>query len=141
MKLLAKIILVVLKILFCLVFTLFCLGCLITVSTKNGSDGQINFYIWLSLLLPIFTWLIFFMKTGKIVKIVYLIILIIYFSSANFLPSVKYQFDEDFCLDSAICSEGLELNTEYGKIKINKENCLKYGWGWNETKKQCDLKK
>lgn len=45
----------------------------------------------------------------------------------------------DFCLDSGICAENLELNTEFGKIIINKENCLKYNWEWNEEKRFCDV--
>ena len=45
----------------------------------------------------------------------------------------------DFCLDSGICTENLELNTEFGKIIINKENCLKYNWEWNEEKRFCDV--
>ncbi len=30
---------------------------------------------------------------------------------------------KDYCLDNNICEEGLEINTEHGLLKINKENC------------------
>ncbi len=49
--------------------------------------------------------------------------------------------DKDFCLDSGICTQGQLINTEYGKIQINKENCLKYNWTWNEERKYCQLRK
>ncbi len=47
---------------------------------------------------------------------------------------------KDSCLDIGICSEGLEINTEYGKIKVNEENCLKYYWIWNKDKRWCDFR-
>lgn len=49
-------------------------------------------------------------------------------------------FSKDSCLDSSICREGLQLNTEYGLIEINKENCEKYGWEWREKAKVCNLR-
>lgn len=49
--------------------------------------------------------------------------------------------DLDFCLDSGICAEGIEINTKYGLVKINKENCLKYGYQWNDYRKDCNLNK
>ncbi len=52
-----------------------------------------------------------------------------------------YLFDDkDFCLDTSICKEGLEINTEYGLIKINKENCLKYNWKWDDKNKYCNMR-
>ena len=48
--------------------------------------------------------------------------------------------DQDFCLDTGYCKEGLKINTERGKITINKENCLKYNWKWDEKNKSCNLR-
>lgn len=48
--------------------------------------------------------------------------------------------DKDFCLDTGICKAGLEINTEYGLIKINKENCIKYNWNWLEESQKCNMK-
>ena len=47
--------------------------------------------------------------------------------------------DNDTCLDTSICREGLKINTEYGKIIINKASCLKYGWRWIENSNACYL--
>ena len=45
--------------------------------------------------------------------------------------------DKDFCLDSGICAENLQLNTEYGLITINEENCKKYNWKWDSKRRYC----
>ncbi len=64
------------------------------------------------------------------------ILIIILFLSLFFLLKI---INTDVCLDSGLCTENLEVNTEYGLIKINKENCLKYNWKWNEKKKYCNM--
>ena len=50
-----------------------------------------------------------------------------------------YNSDLDFCLDTGICKEGIEINTEYGKVKINKSNCIKYNWQWDNKNETCKL--
>ena len=54
---------------------------------------------------------------------------------------ISIEIDKDTCLDTSICKEGLEVNTEHGLIKINKDSCLKYGWIWDDENKNCNLKK
>jgi len=54
---------------------------------------------------------------------------------------VGYGLDEhEYCLDTSYCKEGISINTEHGKITVNKVNCLKYNWKWLEDKKACILK-
>ncbi len=48
--------------------------------------------------------------------------------------------NKDFSFDMDIYPEGYEINTEYGLIKINKENCLKYNWKWLEKDKMCNMR-
>ena len=47
--------------------------------------------------------------------------------------------DFDTCLDTGFCKSGIEINTEYGKVKIDKQNCLKYKWKWYEEDNACFL--
>ncbi|MBP3821681.1 hypothetical protein J6G99_08585 [bacterium] len=47
--------------------------------------------------------------------------------------------DLDFCLDTGICKKGIKINTEYGKIKINKFNCIKHNWHWDSKNETCKL--
>ncbi|MBE7707963.1 MAG: hypothetical protein IJ003_00585 [Candidatus Gastranaerophilales bacterium] len=50
-------------------------------------------------------------------------------------------FDEkDYCLDTGYCKAGLKLNTEYGLIEINEDNCTKYNWEWDNKNKYCNIK-
>ena len=75
----------------------------------------------------------------KIVKIIFAFLLIL--CGLVLTIFLLYFFDDkDFCLDTSICKEGLELNTEYGLIKINKENCLKYNWKWDDKSRYCDMR-
>lgn len=48
--------------------------------------------------------------------------------------------DKDFCLDSGICAENLQLNTEYGMITITEESCKKYNWKWNSKRRYCNVR-
>lgn len=68
-----------------------------------------------------------------------LVLILILFFIKGLFWFANLSDDLDFCLDSGICAENLELNTEFGKIIINKENCLKYNWEWNEKKRFCKL--
>lgn len=69
----------------------------------------------------------------------YFIILILYLLFVYLIPKTHIYNQYD-CISDSICKEGLEINTEYGLIKVNKENCLKYGWIWDDKKKICNMK-
>lgn len=79
------------------------------------------------------------MKVFIIVTIICIIIGILFLGT---ILGVLFIFkdDKDFCLDSGICTQGQLINTEYGTTEINKQNCLKYNWVWNEEQKYCKLK-
>ena len=79
-------------------------------------------------------------KTIKIILITILTIILILFGILLTCFLIYFFDEKDFCLDTGICKEGLELNTEYGLIQINKENCLKYGWGWEEGSGYCNTR-
>lgn len=119
----------------------------------------INFQIVIHYILAIILMVCLWWNLFKKIKLYKLIIVIILFLSSVFLPritdlldfsnsyedknlnliEIKKFINTDVCLDSGLCAENLEINTEYGLIKINKENCLKYNWKWDEKKKHCNL--
>lgn len=77
-----------------------------------------------------------FIKIFKTISISVIIITLIFC-----ILLVIYFFDnKDACLDTGICKDGLKINTEYGLIKINKENCLKYNWKWEDKSKYCNMR-
>ena len=79
-------------------------------------------------------------NTIKFVNIVLLLLLFISVTLVYFLYNRYYKSDFDFCLDTGCCKEGLIVNTEYGKIEINKQNCQQYDWNWDEEFRRCQLK-
>ena len=74
---------------------------------------------------------------NKIFKIIVLSFLILFILIFGVFYVIKD--DKDICLDSGICREGLIINTQYGEISINKENCIKYNWLWNNEKRFCKI--
>ena len=69
-----------------------------------------------------------------------LCIFIICFLIFIFLFLLFYKDDKDFCLDSGICTENLQLNTKYGLITITEESCKKYNWKWNSKRRYCNVR-
>lgn len=74
---------------------------------------------------------------NKIFKIIVLTFLILFILIFGVFYVIKD--DKDICLDSGICRECLIINTQYGEISINKENCIKYNWLWNDEKRFCKI--
>ena len=74
---------------------------------------------------------------NKIFKIIVLSFLILFILIFGVFYVIKN--DKDICLDSGICREGLIINTQYREISINKENCIKYNWLWNDEKRFCKI--
>lgn len=136
MELLKKITFNIFRFLFCLFvtgdifFTHF-------VFAGNAYSFQMKIYMIILIILAIANWVILFSRLKVEIKLILVAVTILFNHSVNFFPEVKYAFDYDTCLDMNYCAEGLEINTNQGKMKINKENCLKHGYKWNDKKKYC----
>ena len=68
-----------------------------------------------------------------------LLLLLLIFMVLSFILFL-YKDDKDFCLDSGICAENLQLNTDYGLITITEESCKKYNWKWDSKRHYCNTK-
>ncbi len=68
-----------------------------------------------------------------------LLLLLLIFMVLSFILFL-YKDDKDFCLDSGICAENLQINTEYGLITINEETCNKYHWKWDAKRHYCNMR-
>lgn len=89
------------------------------------------------IILAITNWFVLFSKLNIEIKLAVIAVTILGSHIINFIPDVKYAFDFDTCIDMNYCAEGLEINTKHGLMKVNKENCLKYNYEWNEQRKYC----
>lgn len=139
MKIFLSFIFVILKILICLILTFLFIGSLVVISTQN-LDWQIKLYEYFSIFMIFATWAIFFVNNNNVYKFLYLCLFVLFMNIQNIFPSVDNAFKVDLCFDNGYCYEGLKITTQHGTVIINKENCIKYGWEWNEKRKMCKMR-
>ena len=85
-------------------------------------DWQIFFYLTYSALIIVGVWIITFVKTSKIIKLIYSILFITYFFTPKIFPSVVTQFSIDSCLDRGGCWDSIKNNCEMQDQKKCTEN-------------------
>jgi len=145
-----KIAIIILKILYsslCVVFTFFVAYRLLIVLVPSffmPPNFQIILYIILSTALIMSFWSLLFAKIKPVRKIlVFLFLLCIqlnYIEISNVLPSVRKVFDMELCMEMNICPEGIKIKNDEGVLfEINKENCIKYKYKWDEQNRSCDM--
>lgn len=146
MKAMMKNVLNILYIIFCVLgsgLVLFYTFIILFHAIFTGFDVQILLFIVFSVFMIAGFWLLKFIRISIRFKIIIFtalfVLLLNYINLSSKIPSVSKVLDKDICLDCGICKEGLELNTNYGLVTINKENCMKYNWLWNEEKKYCNV--
>jgi len=75
----------------------------------------------------------FLTNLKKITLIIFLFLVI--FLLPKVIHFAKYAIDEDTCVDTGLCAEGLN----FGKNVMSKEYCLKEGKKWDYKRKECDM--
>lgn len=125
LKLLGKIIVVTLYSLFAAFCTvIISYTAFLIISHSFFTDNGFNFQIILFLILAL------------------LIIFIVCFLTSYKLPSLIHVLKMDTCIDTGICPEGIKWKNDEGVLfEINKENCLKYGYKWYDSDKECYIRK
>ncbi|MDR1167748.1 MAG: hypothetical protein LBK53_02510 [Heliobacteriaceae bacterium] len=77
----------------------------------------------------------------KIKVLIILITLIILILLPDKIRKMDIAFSElNMCFDISVCKEGITVGVGNESIKINKENCEKYNWTWDDEKKYCDMR-
>lgn len=107
------------------------------IFSAQESTLQLKIYTIILVILVLLSWIVLFSRLNKAIKLALILIVILFNYSGRIVPDVKYAHDYETCLDMNICTEGLEIKTIHGKIKINKETCLKYNYQWNDSQKTC----
>lgn len=134
-----KAILIIIKILFLLIIIAAALGGTFSAYMPNCGI-QVKIFVIYSVLLALTAFFYLFIDLKIKNTIFFAIMLVIYMLMTDYMPEVKYNMDLDMCYDDGLCSENIQVKTDYGKVLINKENCIKYNWKWNEKKHFCDLR-
>ncbi len=128
----------IIKTIIAIIFVLYIIYLNLIISTETSEQNKLILYSIISIIFTLFILYYTFIKKAEIFKV--LIIIFCYLIIFNNIPIFNNIFDKDFCLDNSICREGLKVNTKYGIIKINEENCLKYNWNWDKKSKICTIK-
>ena len=98
----------------------------------------INVFVILIVLLVYTNWAIW--STGLLRKIFIPIFMVMaLFIGAMTFPDIP-ELRSDYCIEDGDCEEGRIIYHNDKEILINKENCLKYNWEWNEKKRFCKVR-
>lgn len=133
-----KTVILIIKMILCSFLTLLMGICVII--TGQEINWQVVLYLLSAFFIVIGIWLLAFANPKNKEKIIFVFLLIIFLLLPNFLPYIKHQYDVDSCIDSGICPEGFKVQTEKVEFIITKESCKKYGYKWNEKRKDCNLR-
>lgn len=130
---------IIFKTLSSIVLTYFIMILPITAIRTGKIDWQSILIILFCTLLAICTnWAIW--KKGCLRKILMFMVLFLICAILAIKMLHYLGIESDYCIEDGDCEEGRIVNTEkYGKVLINKENCLKYNWEWYEKQKYCKL--
>lgn len=135
-----KILIILVKLILCTIFTIFLGYWIALIGTLGFADSkhlnwQLVLYVSLGIFIILGAWINSFFKTSDKIKLLFIILFPIWFLSTFVLHSVIYAIDEDTCLDTGLCSEGLK----FGNNVMSEEYCLKKGKKWDDKRKECDM--
>lgn len=98
----------IIKFIFCILVSLFIFGVLYIVIIGSKISAMINMqviiYSILSIIAVILTWFLSFIKINFKYKLTIFLVLLVWILLTNYLPTVKMQINNDFCIDSGICN-------------------------------------
>ena len=129
---------VIFKTIIAIIFVLYIIYLNLIVIVETSEQNKIVSFSIVSFVFSVFVLYYTFIKKSDIYKVLIIIFFLLIF--LNNIPIFNNIFNKDFCLDNSICREGLKVNTKYGLIKINEENCLKYNRKWDKKSKMCTIK-
>ena len=136
-KLVTKNFIIFLRMIFGLFFVIgFSVSAVEFILYMSQADWRVGLCILFSVILAIYSCIVFFFKTKVIVKIIYVILFFAYPYLPNSIPSVVKYKNDDTCSDIGICAEGVK----WGKDIITKDFCLKNNWKWDEKRKSCNVR-
>lgn len=115
------------------------LTCLVVILPLAAySITKVPVLLFLVLIAVYVNWVIW--TKGIVKKIIMLSVLFGIFIWGLFWATEYMGIQSDYCIEDGDCKEGREINTKHGLITINKEKCIKYGWEWNDKRRECKIK-
>jgi len=116
--------------------------CFIAQHILKHFEFQLIIYVIISIFLILMILTSIFLKNLyfriKIIIVIFCFLLFIVFGN---MPATKKINNIQQCYKTGICAQGLDATTKDNTtFKINKENCQKYNYKWNNFKHTCDLR-
>ncbi len=102
-------------------------------------DWQLILFALLSVFLLVASAISLFPKSKDKLFFALLVSFVLY-CCLPFLPtSIKKVSSYQLCYDDSYCPEDTKVYVDHKVVMINKKNCIKHGWVWNEKGKYADL--
>lgn len=103
-------------------------------------DWQLVLFALLSVFLLVASAICLFLKS-KNKLFVALVVLFALYCSLPFLPtSIQKMFSYQLCYDDSHCPENSKVYVDHKLVMINKMNCHKHCWVWDEKGKYADIR-
>ena len=117
-------------------------SCFISQHILKHFGIQFIFYSLFSVFIILSIITVIFLKNLTLrLKFVITILCFIFFTALCNLPAIKKISNIKNCYKTGICAKGLKATTKDNiNFVINKENCEKYNYIWNNLKQTCDLR-
>ena len=111
----------------------------IPVNNPEYWDWQLILFALLSVFLLVASAICLFPKSKN--KLFFaLVVLFVLYCCLPFLPtSIQKVFSYQPCYDRSHCPEDTKVYVDHKVVMINKKNCIKHGWVWDEKGKYADL--
>ncbi len=90
------------KLIFCIFFSLI-FGMVVGIVAISELDWQVVFYLVICTVLLVGIWIVFFWNNKKL-RILYVLLFLIFLLASKHLPSVRYIYEFDHCVDTGDCS-------------------------------------
>lgn len=137
----------ILYLLFCILLIIFIcsnlfISCFISQHVLKHFGFQFILYAIFSIFIILSIITVIFLKNLTLrLKIVITLICSLLFLFLCNLPTMKKINNIKNCYKTGICAKGLNATTKDNiNFVINKENCEKYNYNWNNLKQTCDLR-
>lgn len=105
------------------------------VSNYSSYSNQFKIYMFCNSIIIILWIVLLFVKITFIKKIIIFILSLFFLHYIDAGPELRTLGEYNLCYENGICVEGLQIKLGTDKAEtVNKNNCLKYNYVWQDNK-------
>lgn len=113
------------------------LVCLVFIISCKSYPFQTIFFTLFCFITVVLHCSLLFLNMKIYKKILIFILILIFIKFLTLIPAVKFAVDNNICIDTGICKEGIYTKINGEMMEVNKKNCLKYNKEWYESINSC----